>query len=287
MLRAQATNTFPSSGNVGIGTTTPQSPLQVDATSDTPTGGINANGSIDNVTLSLTTTGAGGTTWWIDSTAGTSGYGQGKLVFGSGGWTAPVMTLLSTGWVGIGTANPVTSFEVHAATNEDLYVSPSQNLSSGVTVFSTNDANSAVQPLEFGASQFYFAGGYVGIGTTSPQQLLDVAGTMAAREVIVSTTGADYVFDTDYHLAPLTEVVSYINDHHHLPDIPSAAEMTEKGVGVADMQAKLLAKIEELTLYVIEEHETNKRLAEQNKDLQEQNHLIREQIAALEARIPQ
>jgi hypothetical protein len=131
------------------------------------------------------------------------------------------------------------------------------------------------------------SGGYVGIGTTSPQQLLDVAGTMAAREVIVSTTGADYVFDTDYHLAPLTEVVSYINDHHHLPDIPSAAEMTEKGVGVADMQAKLLAKIEELTLYVIEEHETNKRLAEQNKDLQEQNHLIREQIAALEARIPQ
>ncbi len=102
--------------------------------------------------------------------------------------------------------------------------------------------------------------GNVGIGTTTPQQLLDVAGTMAAREVIVSTTGADYVFDSDYRLTPLPEVANYIQEHHHLPDIPSATEMKEKGVGVADMQAKLLAKIEELTLHMIQAEQENRDL---------------------------
>jgi small-conductance mechanosensitive channel len=82
-------------------------------------------------------------------------------------------------------------------------------------------------------------------------------------------------------LAPLSEIAAYINENHHLPDMPSASEMQQEGSSVGELQAKLLAKVEELTLYMIEEHEANKRLAEQNKELQEQNRTIREQIAVL------
>jgi hypothetical protein len=120
--------------------------------------------------------------------------------------------------------------------------------------------------------------GNVGIGTTSPQQSLDVHGTIAAQEVIVTTSGADYVFGPDYRLPSLTEVAAYISDHHHLPDIPSAAEMKEKGVGVADMQAKLLAKIEELTLHMIQAEERNSRMEQENQDLKETIQRIQERI---------
>jgi hypothetical protein len=61
---------------------------------------------------------------------------------------------------------------------------------------------------------------------------------------------------------PLAEVASYIKEHHHLPEIPSEAEVKEKGVGVGDMQAKLLAKIEELTLHLIQADEKNLELQE-------------------------
>ena len=54
-------------------------------------------------------------------------------------------------------------------------------------------------------------------------------------------------------VAPLTEVADYIAQNHHLPDIPSAAEVAKSGVGIGEMQSKLLAKIEELTLHLIQD----------------------------------
>ena len=73
------------------------------------------------------------------------------------------------------------------------------------------------------------------------------------------------------------EVAAYVNEHHHLPEVPSAAEMQEKGVGVGEMQMKLLAKIEELTLHMIRAEERNTSLEQQNRELQDR-------IARLEAR---
>ena len=102
--------------------------------------------------------------------------------------------------------------------------------------------------------------GNVGIGTTTPQHLLHVAGTIGAEEVIVSSTGADYVFHPGYRLMPLSEVARYIGENQHLPGVPSSAEVKEKGVNLGEMQAKLLAKIEELTLHVIEEEKENQDL---------------------------
>jgi hypothetical protein len=91
---------------------------------------------------------------------------------------------------------------------------------------------------------------------------LHVAGTIGAQEVIVSSTGADYVFESGYRLAPLGEVADYIRANHHLPKVPSAKEAEAKGVSLGEMQTKLLAKIEELTLHMIAAEKENGELRE-------------------------
>ena len=97
--------------------------------------------------------------------------------------------------------------------------------------------------------------GNVGIGTTNPNYKLDVAGTIRANEIIVNTTGADFVFADDYQLRPLSEVKTFIQENKHLPEILSAQEMQENGVGINELQTQLLQKIEELTLYILQQEE--------------------------------
>jgi hypothetical protein len=77
------------------------------------------------------------------------------------------------------------------------------------------------------------------------------------------------VFDKNYKLNSLTEVEKFINEHKHLPDVPSASEVKENGINVGDIDAKLLQKIEELTLYMIEQ---NKKIdAQQQKIIELEN----------------
>jgi hypothetical protein len=97
-------------------------------------------------------------------------------------------------------------------------------------------------------------GGKIGIGTVNPQNALDVNGTIHAKEVKVDLNGwADFVFEKNYNLPSLAEVNQFIEDNGHLPNIPSAQEVKENGVNLAEMQAKLLQKVEELTLYSIQQ----------------------------------
>jgi hypothetical protein len=104
----------------------------------------------------------------------------------------------------------------------------------------------------------------IGILTDNPQSELDVRGKITAREVEIKViSGADFVFQPDYNLMPLSEVESFVKENQHLPEIPSEKEMVENGVNVNDMQIKLLQKVEELTLYVIEQEKQNKKLQEQ------------------------
>ena len=114
----------------------------------------------------------------------------------------------------------------------------------------------------------YFAGN-VGIGTLSPQYPLSVNGTIQAKEVLVNTGWSDYVFDSNYRLAPLPEVAAYVAENHHLPGIPSAAEVAEKGISVGDMQSRLLAKIEELTLHMIQTEKDVAQTRQENRELKE------------------
>lgn len=118
----------------------------------------------------------------------------------------------------------------------------------------------------------------VGIGTINPQYKLDVNGSfrsktvvvdslLRAEEIIVETLGADFVFAEDYQLRPLSEVKAFITENKHLPEIQSAKEMQENGVSVSELQTKLLQKIEELTLYVIQQEQTIQELRQEVEQL--------------------
>lgn len=149
----------------------------------------------------------------------------------------------------------------------------------GETVFSTNKVYTLI-PF-----------GNVGIGTNTPGQKLEVNGSVKSTGLIVSdgtntqfkvfSTGyvrarditvdalaiPDYVFEKDYPLASIEEVDAFIKQHKHLPGIPSAKEIEKEGMSVSQMQSKLLEKVEELTLHLIQ-HETEiLKLKEENERL--------------------
>ena len=106
-----------------------------------------------------------------------------------------------------------------------------------------------------------------GLGTNTPQCKLDVRGTIRADEILVNTvSGADFVFDKDYKLRSLSEVNTYIQENRHLPEIPSAVDMKENGVSLDKLTIQLLQKVEEFTLYIIEQE---KRIKEQDERIQE------------------
>tara|TARA_R110000796_G_scaffold250650_2_gene380103 strand:+ start:998 stop:1807 length:810 start_codon:yes stop_codon:yes gene_type:complete len=106
--------------------------------------------------------------------------------------------------------------------------------------------------------------GNVGIGTTTPDSKLTVKGNIHAEEVKVdlSVPAPDYVFKEDYKLKTLEETQKYINENGHLPNIPSAKEFEENGVELGVMNMKLLEKIEELTLYILEQDKKLKEMDE-------------------------
>ncbi|MFV0312260.1 MAG: hypothetical protein ACK5KN_11510 [Dysgonomonas sp.] len=111
----------------------------------------------------------------------------------------------------------------------------------------------------------------VGILTQNPSCALDVAGTIRSKEVKIEATGwSDFVFNKNYDLPKLSEVEKHINEKQHLPGIPSEKEVLENGISVGEMQAKLLQKIEELTLYIIEQDKQNKDLQKQIDELKVQ-----------------
>lgn len=112
-----------------------------------------------------------------------------------------------------------------------------------------------------------FVAGEMGIGTSPNANFqLSVNGDIRAKEVVVESGWSDFVFEKGYYLPSLNEVEQFINDNGHLKDIPSAAEVQQNGVGLAEINTLLLQKVEELTLYLIQ---MNKRLAkiEQKKAL--------------------
>ncbi|WP_228425502.1 hypothetical protein, partial [Chryseobacterium jejuense] len=93
-------------------------------------------------------------------------------------------------------------------------------------------------------------------------------GKFEAKEIKVTLTPtADFVFDENYGLPKLEDVEKHIKEKKHLPEIASAKEMEKEGVNVGEFQIKLLQKIEELTLYTIEQNKQLKKLQENNDKL--------------------
>lgn len=94
--------------------------------------------------------------------------------------------------------------------------------------------------------------GNIGIGTKSPEHRLDIVGTARAHSILVNTQKtADFVFEPDYELPTLDSIKAFVQQNKHLPGIPSAKQMEKDGINVGDLQIDLLQKIEELTLHVI------------------------------------
>ncbi|WP_053327699.1 DUF4200 domain-containing protein [Chryseobacterium gallinarum] len=126
-------------------------------------------------------------------------------------------------------------------------------------------------------------GSYVGIqdGTNGTwvkffnNAIAKIDGKVYAKEVEVkANVWADYVFRENYQLRTLEEIEKYIAEKGHLPDIPPAQEVMENGINIAQMDAKLLEKIEELTLYSIQQNKEIKKLQEENKTLKSQSEKI-------------
>src|SRR5690606_23426439 len=108
--------------------------------------------------------------------------------------------------------------------------------------------------------------GKIGIGTATPDELLTVKGKIHTQEVLVDLDGAvapDYVFEKyfngfsemmpEYSLISLEELELFMKENKHLPNVPSAETMQQEGISLKEMNLILLQKIEELTLYTLQQ----------------------------------
>jgi hypothetical protein len=262
---AQAQNIFPATGNVGIGTTTPSYPIhmansaatinmQIDGTSTAWTGMYMRNSTTTGIPYYAYT--ANTTTAWTQLTA-------------AGKWSLHLngerLSVLNTGFVGIGTTAP--GFKLDVVGRIRL-----GSDGSGAGAWFRNNANTADVGFVGLANDNHVGfwgntgagwalnvnttNGNVGIGTltTTTAYKLSVNGSIRAKELVVETGWADFVFAKNYRLRPLSEVESFIKTNNHLPDVPSAADVEANGVKLGEMQTTLLQKIEELTLYSIQQN---------------------------------
>ncbi len=178
------------------------------------------------------------------------------------------MRINNAGKVGIGTTNPRYSLDI---TGNLGFQSNGSKIYFGANDYLqfTDGTGDGFKFIYDGTERMRINNsGNVGIGTTNTNGYkLAVNGTIGAREIVVNTdVWADFVFAKDYKLMPLSEVESFITENNHLPDVPSEQEVKENGINVAEMNAKLLQKVEELTLYVIEQ---NKRIEELERQVKE------------------
>lgn len=267
-------------GNVGIGASSPLDRLHL------YTGPNPAYGTSGGITISDSYT--VGRLW--DSGGG---HDIGTLdLFNNGNQMVRMIangdSYINGGRVGIGKTNPATSLDVNGSVqssgqfildnnsgNDIINKSATGNLRlgwgtygiPGGAVLGTDGDQPLIFATAYAEKMRMSASGNLGIGTSQPTEKLSVNGNVRAKKVIVSQSGwPDYVFDPNYKLQPLIELAAFIKKHKHLPDIPSAKEVEEKGVSVGDQQALLLNKIEELTLYVIDLQKQIHQLKNKNQD---------------------
>ncbi len=262
-----------SNGSVGIGTATPSAMLHVAgnilSTSDVSSTRFSANtgnfNSIGSADLSLQTNN-----------------------------TSRITVLNANGYVGIGTNTPAQL--LHISGGNMILDNDAPTIYTGTTANSRYvnlASNASGQPSPSGlkaggiliADDFNYSSpskndlvvkGHVGIGTPLSSNLkgyaLAVNGKIAARDLLVETTSGnwpDYVFSSGYHLPSLYDVESYVKENKHLQDVPSAQQIEEKH-SVGEMDAILLKKVEELTLYIIEQQKQIDALKQEVRTLKKQ-----------------
>jgi hypothetical protein len=253
-------------GYVGIGTTSPLTTLNVSGGNwdlATTNGDFAIGNSTYRLKFGIATAGLGAGDARIYTTGGTN-----RTILGSN--ATDILAITPTG-VGVSTITPSGKLHIeHDGTDLNPHIrihatglysrinwSTNTNANTWVAQSYLESTTAAVNywRLEYGGSpRLHVAGdGNIGIGTSTPDNKLDVLGVIRANEVIVETGWADYVFQDDYKLKPLSEVEAFIKENKHLPSVPSAAKIQDKGAHVAELMTKMMEKIEELTLYSIEQ----------------------------------
>ncbi len=257
---------FSFDGNVGIGTTSPAQLFHVqggDAVIRSPNGENRfyfARGDDDE---------AGGIFYAYDNTANNT------IRLHSEG-----SSYITGGNVGIGTTTPDSKLTVVGHVNvggegnawiKARHINGKHWQNSGYHELLLNYHTGYAVKVGFGNQDAnLLVSGDVGIGTTTPEAKLTVDGDIRATKVqVVADVNSvpDYVFSEDYELQSLEEVEAYVKENSHLPEVPSAEEIAEEGHDLGAMNLLLLKKIEELTLYLIDERKQNQKQQEEIAEL--------------------
>lgn len=276
------TNLIQSTGNVGIGTTSPTVPLHVMGDVILGRGGsggnnfLRINSDANGVYLTSDDPNTNQKNLFLRASP-TNTNGNDRHIFiqagkSNGNWITR-MAVMGGGNVGIGTSSPTHRLQVAGSSKW------TGNSSSYTEIHSNGSGQYLRQIANNGTTQSWIIRGYANSGVQAIFNSggINVNGTVKAKEVNVTASGwPDYVFRPEYKLMPLNEVEAFIQENGHLPNIPSEAEVMENGVQLGELNASLLKKIEELTLYTISQE---KRLESQ----QEMMGLLIERLERIES----
>lgn len=307
-----AQNTFPPSGNTGIGTGKPAYPLQVNGiatfTDGTPIGvgalGIPAAILGSQAIFSTTASDnfkianfnyAEQKAATIGSIQGTEGFvavshpsGVVNLALGTIGNVQlnSAQTLASAVSVqgGGNTSMPgtITSWKIFRAGIGNTGAAKIANAYGlYVNTFPVGVGNKYGVYVEDSSANNFFAGN-VGIGVSNPQEKLSVSGTIRARDVKVDLGPTGNALKPGYTLTPLLKLKVYIDQKHNLPQMPSAGDAPNNGVSLVEMNKLLLQKVEELTLYLIEKDKQVKMLEEKQRAQDQLSQKILKQLVQIQ-----
>ncbi|MDI1316113.1 hypothetical protein [Flavobacterium sp.] len=201
-----------------------------------------------------------------------------SLSNGGGSFTMPTTSVVAGTNVAVtGNGSAATPFLINA-TDKSIFADngtiDQATTISGNRVVNMNNRNIWFNSASTDANGKIYIGSTATYPTTTGNYKLFVEGGILTEKVKVALRStanwADYVFEKDYNLMPLNEVENYITANKHLPGIDSAAELATNGLDIAEMQAKHMAKIEELTLYIIEQNKAIERNTKAIEELQKQ-----------------
>lgn len=221
-------NTFPTTGRVGIGTSTPTCKLQI---------------------LRYSTLFAAGGANYAETILSVGSFASSSLQFETYG-----------SYFGSSIPNPyhVQKLQMYDESNKVGYLEFNSQPTVNTTKAAVSFGNNGIEFMRINQNgRVRIGSGTNDIKTPAGYKLFVEEGILTEKiKVAVKTTAnwADYVFAEDYKLMPLTEVEEFTKKNKHLPNVPSAKQMVENGLDVAQMDAKLIEKVEELTLYLIEQN---------------------------------
>ncbi len=202
------------------------------------------------------------------------------------------LTIDPNGKIGIGISSPLKTLHIFNENSYEAGIIESPNLGGSNLRFIDNTGNAIEMGIQNGDAVIRTNNtirfisktdsGNIGIGTVNPGDWkLAVNGKIRAKEIKVETGWSDFVFYDNYQLATLKEVETHIKENGHLKDIPSAKEVKKNGIFLGEMDSKLLQKIEELTLYTIQQQKEIENLKKENNEFK----LLNKKLLELQKRL--